>query len=281
MRGLRRWGLLAVLAGCGGSAEPAPAPPSPGPVDFEAGGPATVTATDGSLEVEGCTLFYTAFVPTGGEGAPLVVLGHGFARNQARMAGLAEHVASFGVRVVTPQYCFLSASNVDHEANGRHAEALSEALAAGAPVVQAGYSAGGLAAVLAGASDPRTVAVLALDWVDSEGLGAAAPLDVPTLGLFAEPSECNAEGNGAPLFDGGERWGARLVGATHCDFEDPTDAFCTAICGDATAAAPVVRTMAAAFVGWQVGGLPSGEAWASPDGAEWRRLVEEGVLSPP
>lgn len=269
---------LGPLAGCGGDALPSETEP-----DFLAGGPRSVTSVIDTLDTADCSLAYTLFTPDGGDAVtPLVVLGHGFARNQQRMAGLAEHIASFGLRVVTPQYCHLSLSDADHVANGRDAVALSLALAGDAPVAHAGYSAGGLAAILAATEDAATVAVLGLDYVDADDLGVAAAvaLTTPTLGLLGEPSMCNTDNNGAPVFDLDGRWAARVVGATHCDFEDPTDALCTAFCGEETGALPTVRAVAAAFLAWQLGVTPSGESWASPGGTEWERLVDEGTLTP-
>ncbi len=277
---LSRWSsrlfVPLVVAACG-DPEPVIAPP-----DFSARGPLAVDVAQSSLTTDDCSLAFTLFTPEGGGSAPLVVLGHGFSRSQNNMAALAEQLASFGVRVVTPQYCHASLSDVDHVANGRDAVALSSAVAGGAPVVHAGYSAGGLAAVLAASEDPAAVAVLGLDWVDADGLGvdAAAALSVPVLGLLGEPSMCNSDNNGAEIFEAPPRWAARVVGATHCDFEDPTDALCTAFCGEPTGALPVVRSVAAAFVAWQLDVAASGAAWASPDGEEWQRLVAEGWLDP-
>jgi hypothetical protein len=65
------------------------------------------------------------------------------------------------------------------------------------------------------------------------GLAAAKTLKVPSMLLRAPPAFCNAYSIAAP-------WAAalpaptqdRLIpGATHCDFESPTDAICTLFCG--------------------------------------------------
>lgn len=267
-------GLL--LVGCGSSEEAVP----PEPTDFMAYGPTQVTTVVGTLDTEDCTLAYTLYEPQGAEGAPLVVLGHGFARGQATMAGIADHIASFGLRVVTPQFCFLSVTTVDHPKNGRDAAALAASLADGGPVALAGYSAGGLAAVLGAAQSPETVAVLGLDPVDNEGQGAAVTVDVPMLALFGAPSACNAESNGVAMVDGAASWGVRVVGASHCDFEDPTNALCTGLCGETTGVLDAVKAIAAGFAAWQLGVDDSGERWASPEGSAWQQLVDEGVLAP-
>jgi dienelactone hydrolase len=101
-------------------------------------------------------------------------------------------------------------------------------------VVYAGFSAGGLAAVLAAVEDPAALGVLALDLVDQGGLGvrAAARLDKPLVGLMGDPSACNARGNGMAVLAAGPRARVeRIAGAGHCDFESPTDWLCEQVCG--------------------------------------------------
>jgi hypothetical protein len=73
----------------------------------------------------------------------------------------------------------------------------------------------------------------AFDRPGGVGLQAARQLAVPSKLLRAPPSFCNAYSISAP-------WAAalppptedRLIdGATHCDFESPTDGACTLFCG--------------------------------------------------
>ncbi len=244
--------------------------------NFSTAGHHAVTTTTGNFST-GCSLAYTVYTPSANDSAPLVVLGHGFARGQANMANLAEHIASFGMRVVTPNYC-----GADHAQNGADAAALAASIANGASVAHAGQSAGGLAAVIAASQDSSAVAALGLDLVDSNNLGgtAASSLTIPLLGLVGAPSSCNSSNNGEPLFQSGQRYGVRVVDATHCDFEDPTDGLCTGFCGGETNAIAVVRAVAAGFLAWQLGVNASGQEWAEPGGVEWERLVGEGKLAP-
>ncbi len=186
-------------------------------------GPVAVEVVAGSLRSNfGCDIRYEEHRPGGGSGGPLVVLAHGFLRDLGTMRGWAAHFAS----------------------------------REGAPVVYAGFSAGGLAALLAAAEDPGAVAYLGLDAVDSGGLAAGATrLALPALFLMAEPGACNADGNmRATAAAIASSRTVRIPNATHCDFEDPFDPLCTRLCGrveppSAAAAIRVaVRALATDFV---------------------------------
>lgn len=225
--------LAAALAGCSsllltGGAPPAPRPPPPG---LSLSNGATASRT-------GCRLAYTLYRPQHGADAPLVVLGHGFLRARARMAGLAEAIAAAGLPVATLDYCNMRPWAGRHQQNGLDMIALARHLGA-ERVLYAGFSAGGLAAVIAGRNDPRALGVVTLDLVEAGGLGAraAAALAVPLIGLAGEPTNCNAGGNGRRVFAaaGGSARLERLPGAGHCDFEAPTDALCELLCDDPAA----------------------------------------------
>ena len=248
--------------------------------DFVEPGPHAVTVTTGSATVNGCDLGYSEFTPASAPHPSLLVLGHGFQRSAAQMAGLAEHVASFGVRVVTPEYCHSSFLDTDHQQNGLDAAALATQLADGDAIVFAGHSAGGLAAVVAAAANEDSVAVLGLDAVDANDLASdtAASLTVPIFGIVGEPDSCNSNGNGLAMLSAAMHYGVRIAGANHCDFEDPTSGVCTGFCGAQTGGPVTARALAAAFVVWQLGLDATGEAWATPAGSEWQRLADEGVL---
>ena len=70
-------------------------------------------------------------------------------------------------------------------------------------MVYVGHSAGGLAAVIAGESDSKTLAVIGLDLTDADeiGVGASRNLSAPLYGLLGEPSSCNASGNGLAVYE--------------------------------------------------------------------------------
>jgi pimeloyl-ACP methyl ester carboxylesterase len=107
-------------------------------------------------------------------------------------------------------------------------------------VVLVGFSAGGLSSLLAAAT-PGVVGYVGLDPFDrlasdgASGLGRgfARGLQTEAILLRAPPSRCNAQSVAEP-------WGAllprlrydRLIdGASHCDFESPTDWMCRLACG--------------------------------------------------
>jgi len=244
--------------------------------DFRLEGPHAVAESSATLELKGCSLRYDLYLPGGDATAPLLVLGHGFQRAPRHMADLARHVASHGVQVAAPEFCWDRLAGSDHPRNGRDAAELAESLAPGAPVVYAGQSAGGLASFFAADADPDAIAVLGLDPVDTTGeVADALGREMPRWALLGEPGACSGNAAIRPyLEDGGCRTSA-LVGATHCDFELPTDALCTTLCGDATGAADIVKTVLAAFVADRHGLDPTARAWV--DGESWQGLLDAGV----
>ena len=77
----------------------------PGP-DLREPGPHGVETEPGSVQVGGgCNMQYDVFSPTDVPDAPTVILAHGFQGNRGSMVGWAEHWASWGLRVVTPNLC--------------------------------------------------------------------------------------------------------------------------------------------------------------------------------
>lgn len=181
-----------------------------------------------------------------GPPAGAVVLAHGFLRGPRTLRGYAEAIAAQGHLAVVPAL----PSKVDSRANGRALAGLVARLrdgALGAPVdrvVLAGFSAGGLAVMLA-AGSPGVVGTVALDPFDRPGragLEAAGRAMAPMVLLQGPPSFCNAYGIASPWRAAAPRLDRhRLVeGASHCDFEWPTDASCRLACGATHPAAQAV-----------------------------------------
>lgn len=173
------------------------------------------------------------------------ILSHGFTRSRRKQAGHAQALADAGLLVLPPDL----PCTFDFRCNARSLTALVGLLRAsetfGAPlerVMLVGFSAGGLSCLLA-ADTPGVVGVVGLDPFDRTmhgeaerlGLAAAGRLRTEALLLLrAPPSRCNAEAVAAP-------WGTALptlwrdeliTGASHCDFESPTDWKCRLACGD-------------------------------------------------
>jgi len=193
----------------------------------------------------GCRYGYRVFDPTDLAGrtdvtdrAPraAILLGHGFLRDQDTLIDLATTLAQAGYRAITLDFCNMRPWNGHHRRNAD--ELLGLAAREGLPGrnVYAGFSAGALAALLAGADDPEALGVLTLDLVDQAGLGLAAAnaLAVPLRGLAGPDSACNANGNGRAAFLAKGASLQRIDGASHCEFESPTNWLCELACGDET-----------------------------------------------
>ncbi len=271
-------------------------PATPTVADLAATGPYTVQTSTGSQAVsEGCgsvlgsgSLDYFHASPDAGRASSLVVvLTHGFGRARANMNGWARHLASHGFHAYSVDLCsnFLL---IDHEKNGRALAQFANARFLGNDVVFVGYSAGGLAAVLAAKDADGAVGVFGLDMVDSNGTGggpippsndpnfgatAAPDLDVPFWGIKGTPSSCNADGNGVAVYEAApDGVVLELMDAGHCDFERPKNQGslpCTFGCPDPTPSAltdreqqDLLAAMLTSFVQWRAGvGNQPGAFW--------------------
>lgn len=196
--------------------------------------------------------------------AVAVVLAHGFLRSRATMAGHAAALARAGVLAVAPDLPYL----IDSRDNARALRDLVVQLRRGdhaapaAHVILVGFSAGGLAALLAAQSD-GVAGYIGLDPFDRPsriGLAAAQDLHKPAALLRAPPSACNAYAIAQP-------WARALPGievdrvfdsATHCDFESPTDWICRLACGapDPLRQQAIEQELVRIVLRWQGGLLP-------------------------
>ena len=173
-----------------------------------------------------------------------VILSHGFTRSRTTLGDHAAALAAAGVLALTPDLPY----TFDFR---RNAQGLAELVgqlrtggAFGAPVqrvVLVGFSAGALSSLLAAAT-PGVVGYVGLDPFDrvtgddggALGRDFAPSLRTEAILLRAPPSRCNAQAVAAP-------WGRLLPalvndrvidGASHCDFESPSDWICRLACGD-------------------------------------------------
>jgi len=232
-----------------------------------------------------CRVEYELYRPAVPLADAFVVLGHGFAANLTAMRGWAERWASFGVPTVVLNFCTSTPFAGRHDRNAEDMIALARALHEG-PVVYAGFSAGGLSAFLAAASDPNAVAYLGLDPVDNKEMAAdaAARLTVPALFLMGEPSSCNARNNMVPAIpDGAGAIALRVRDAPHCYFQDPWQRACESVCGKvappeaAARIAEAIRCLATAWLLEVTGARPGAgspvEAAVAGEG-DWARRVE-------
>lgn len=200
-----------------------------------------VQALEATLDGHRVTLDVHA---TAGPPRGAAILSHGFTRSRRTLAGHAQALADAGVLALAPDL----PCTFDFRCNARALAALVAQLRAGgvfgpavARVMLVGFSAGGLSSLLA-ADTPGVVGYVGLDPFDrvmsgeSERLGltAAARLRTEALLLRAPPSRCNADAVAAPWATTlPVLWRDELIaGASHCDFESPSDWMCRLACGD-------------------------------------------------
>jgi len=211
--------------------------------------PAPLTSYTESVDLAGEEQTVDVYRPGIESPAGVAIVAHGFTRSRVRHRDLGRALASAGVIAVIPDL----PSVMDLWGNGDAIAELAQKLEAGAlglpPVARShlvliGTSAGGLATVLAAAKLPGVAGWIGLDPVDRTGSGsdAASQLTAPAVVMLADPSACNLFASGRSI--------ARAVphllrttyidGASHCDFEDPTNNLCRALCGRSSAAMQTV-----------------------------------------
>ena len=258
----------------------------PGP-DFRVTGPHTVQSQNGQYAIKpGCNMQYTRFLPDGVAPGGTVILAHGFQGNRGSMAGWAQHIASWGLEVVTPDLCHATAMDSNHAQNGVDLIALRQHLSID-EVVYAGYSAGGLAAFLATSNDTAATAVLGLDMVDNSnlGVGAAANVSVPAHNVVAEPAMCNSSANGVAVFNAAAQGRVvRVTEADHCDFQNPGDFFC-GFCSapnpnfDTAAIKATIIGLSTGFLLWQTQADLTGQQWWFDGGHWFETLASDGIVT--
>lgn len=282
---------VTVLSACATKIVVSPAERPPTPLRQETtalaqAGTQAVTVLSGAMRgTYGCSVSYEIY--SGAEPATdvTVYLAHGFQRDMTNMRGWARRWASYGVRTVIMSLCNSTWTAGNHDRNAEDMRALAKMLGDG-PAIYAGFSAGGLSALLAAAEDPRAVAYLGLDAVDANDLAAPAArsLKVPALFLLGMPSGCNADANMAPVIPTVNGATAVRIRATvHCMFEDPSDAVCASLCGTVEPAEAalesknVIRALATAWIldralGAQEARNVLEDLWDG--GAQWSQRVE-------
>jgi dienelactone hydrolase len=207
--------------------------------------------------ITGQTVVYQLYLPKPSSSSgtkqqfPAVILTHGFGRDPSNHAVNARYMAERGIAVMTPKMTSLFgrrgqdqniANTVDHvvwliQRSLTPGDALF-GLVDPRRIALAGHSAGGAVSVEA-AVEARNKAVpisaiLLLDGVpwDRTIESAARLAWMPVGSLRAEPSPCNARGSVLDLqrnlaFATAD---VLLLGATHCDPENPTSAMCRLMC---------------------------------------------------
>jgi len=136
--------------------------------DYRLAGEQKFITTKHTLKSQsGCNVKYTQFKPElWRENNDVIILGHGFFRNEKTQKDSAQHLASWGLYVVTVGFCNSKPWNGHHDKNGADMVLLADAINAKS-VIYSGFSAGGLAAFIASSLDSRKKAYLGLDMVDN------------------------------------------------------------------------------------------------------------------
>jgi dienelactone hydrolase len=202
--------------------------------------PAAFSVATSTTALGGVDVNVDVYRPQHLDAIGVAVLAHGFTRDRLRDRDLAQALASAGIIAVAPDL----PSSVNLLGNGDAVAGLVGDLERGtlgiapaprAKIVLIGTSAGGLATVIAAAKLPGLAGWVGLDPVDGTGMGtlAARKLQMPTAVLLADPSVCNLFGSGRLIANAlaSTSRAQRMRGASHCDFEGPTNKFCRTVCG--------------------------------------------------
>lgn len=162
-----------------------------------------------------------------------VILAHGFLRSPQNMHHLARALADEGIETACIALRRSKPWAGSHAENASDIVALRKSLG-WKDVAYAGFSAGGLSALIAASEDPACDELLLLDPVDHASLGkdAASKIRIRTLAILGRPGPGNANRNAWAMLAAIP--GCRIVeipNATHCDFEDRPSALCHLLTG--------------------------------------------------
>ena len=196
-----------------------------------------------AVNINGTSIEVDVYKPIGPQKGA-AILTHGFTRSRTTMGEHAQALAARGILAITPDmpctFDFRSnAAAITELVNRlRNTDTFSSS---SQRIMLVGFSAGGLSSLLA-ADTPGVVGFVGLDPFDRvlsneterAGITASRRLTTEALILRAPTSSCNAKAVAAPW--GSEMktlWRDELIaGASHCDFEAPSDWKCRLACGD-------------------------------------------------
>jgi len=210
-----------------------------GNVKFDAQGNAWMASDVGLLMVDGTRVTIDIYEPVA-RPIGVAIVAHGWTRSRARHRDAGRALAEAGVVAIIPDL----PNYLDLWGNGTTIVALVGQLETGAlglpPVersslVLIGTSAGGLATIWAASKLPGIAGWVGLDPVDRTGTGmyAASKLAAPAIVLLGDASACNLLSSGRTLANSVQHLvrSVKIDGASHCDFEAPTNGFCSVMCG--------------------------------------------------
>jgi dienelactone hydrolase len=204
---------------------------------------AKITPQTQILNINGQTVGVDVYKPVGPQKGA-AILTHGFTRSRTTMGEHAQALAARGVLAITPDMPCTFDFRCNASAITEMVSLLRNTTTFGSStqrVMLVGFSAGGLSSLLA-ADTLGVVGFVGLDSFDRvlpneterAGITASRSLTIEALLLRAPASSCNAKAVAAPW--GSEMkvlWRDELIaGASHCDFEAPSDWKCRLACGD-------------------------------------------------
>ena len=192
-----------------------------------------------TVSLTGKTVAVDFYLPEQAEGAPVVIVAHGFSRSRRYMAGWGGLLAEHGfIAAVLDQPSFTG--------KVRNARAIAELLGAihsgsvklpakpGPRSALVGFSMGGFATLVA-TTRTHVDAWVGLDPVDFAGrcVGIAQELKIPAAILRAEPAAWNRDGNARGILSAlrSPHFALKVLDATHCDVEWPSDLAGQIACG--------------------------------------------------
>jgi dienelactone hydrolase len=195
------------------------------------------------VKINGTSVEVDVYKPIGPQKGA-AILTHGFTRSRTTMGEHAQALAARGVLAITPDMPCTFDFRCNASAITEMVSLLRNTTTFGGSnqrVMLVGFSAGGLSSLLA-ADTLGVVGFVGLDPFDRvlsneterAGITASRKLTTEALLLRAPASRCNANAVAAP-------WGSELkalwrddliAGASHCDFEAPSDWKCRWACGD-------------------------------------------------
>lgn len=178
-----------------------------------------------------------------------VILAHGFLRSPQTMGHLAKAFAASGIETVCIKLKRSTPWNGNHAGNARDMIALRHSLG-WKNVTYAGFSAGGLSALIAASEDVACKQLLLFDPVDQDSLGkdAATKIRIPTLAMLGQSGPGNAHRNASAMLAAID--GCRIVeipNASHCDFEARPSLLCHRLTGSKPDAARTATVHEALF----------------------------------
>lgn len=194
------------------------------------------------LQIDERQVVVDVYIPTISPiGAAILV--HGFTRSRTTMSQHAQALAQQGLIALTPDMpCTFdfrcNARSIAGLVNKlRNTEKFGESVGR---VMLVGFSAGGLSSLMA-AETIGVVGFVGLDPFDRPashknellGVATAKSIDVESLLIRAPASQCNAHSIASAWHTELKNlWRDELIsGASHCDFEAPTDWICRMLCG--------------------------------------------------